>query len=83
MTRKDFELIAASLRNSSASPETVQAMADTLATTNPRLDRARFIKAASPVQMKTVRNLMSGKEIEIAADTPLSCDPSSETYWSM
>lgn len=33
--------------------------------------------------MKTVRNLMSGKEIEIPADTPLCCDPSSETYWSM
>lgn len=35
------------------------------------------------VRMKTVRNLMSGKEIEIPADTPLACDPSSETYWSM
>ena len=33
--------------------------------------------------MKTVKNLMTGKLIEIAADTPLSCDPSSETYWSM
>lgn len=32
---------------------------------------------------KTVRNLQSGKEIEIPIDTPLSCDPSSETYWSM
>lgn len=30
-----------------------------------------------------VRNLMTGKEIEIAADTPLCCDPSSERYWSM
>ena len=33
--------------------------------------------------MKTVRNLMSGKEIQIATDTPRSCDPSSELYWSM
>jgi hypothetical protein len=33
--------------------------------------------------MKTVTNLMSGKPVEIAADTPLCCDPSSETYWSM
>lgn len=33
--------------------------------------------------MKTVRNLMSGKEIEIPHDTPRSCDPSSELYWSM
>ena len=33
--------------------------------------------------MKTVRNLMTGKEIQIAHDTPRSCDPSSELYWSM
>ena len=33
--------------------------------------------------MKTVKNLMSGKEIQIAHDTPRSCDPSSELYWSM
>ena len=33
--------------------------------------------------MKTVTNLMSGKEIQIDADTPCSCDPSSELYWSM
>ena len=33
--------------------------------------------------MKTVRNLMSGKDIQIPHDTPRSCDPSSELYWSM
>ena len=33
--------------------------------------------------MKTVRNLMSGKDIQIPRDTPRSCDPSSELYWSM
>ena len=33
--------------------------------------------------MKKVRNLMSGVEIEIPADTPRCCDPSSELYWSM
>lgn len=33
--------------------------------------------------MKRVKNLMSGKEIEIPADTPACCDPSTETYWSM
>jgi hypothetical protein len=32
---------------------------------------------------KIVRNLMSGKEVEIDYDTPRSCDPSSELYWSM
>lgn len=33
--------------------------------------------------MKTVRNLQTGKEIQISVGTPLCCDPSSETYWSM
>ena len=35
------------------------------------------------VHKKTVRNLMSGKDVVIDSDTPLCCDPSSETYWSM
>ena len=34
------------------------------------------------VPMITVTNLMSGKPVQIAADTPWSCNPSSETYWS-
>ena len=33
--------------------------------------------------MKTVKNLMTGNDIEIAHDTPRSCDPSSELYWTM
>ena len=32
--------------------------------------------------MKTVRNLMSGVDIQIPHDTPWACNPSSETYWS-
>jgi hypothetical protein len=32
---------------------------------------------------RTVRNLMTGELVEIAHDTPRSCDPSSELYWSM
>jgi len=39
--------------------------------------------ANRPVKMKKVVSLMSGEEIEIPADTPRCCDPSSETYWSM
>lgn len=31
----------------------------------------------------TVKNLMSGKDVEIDADTPWCCRPDSETYWSM
>jgi hypothetical protein len=44
--------------------------------------REQFRIEAVPT-MKTVRNLMSGEEIEIPHDTPRSCDPSSELYWSM
>jgi hypothetical protein len=33
--------------------------------------------------MKTVTSLMSGKDVQIPHDTPRSCDPSSELYWSM
>lgn len=32
---------------------------------------------------KTVKNLMTGEDVTIDADTPRSCDPSSELYWSM
>lgn len=38
---------------------------------------------SEPVEMKTVRNLMSGIEISIPANTPFCCDPSTEIYWSM
>ena len=31
---------------------------------------------------RTVRNLMTGRDIEIDADTPRCCDPSSERFWS-
>lgn len=36
-----------------------------------------------PVGMKTVKNLMTGENIQIAEDTPYCCDPSTERYWSM
>lgn len=36
-----------------------------------------------PVGTKTVRNLMTGKPVQIEADTPWCCNPASETYWSM
>lgn len=34
------------------------------------------------VPMITVKNLMSGKEVQIRADTPWHCRPDSESYWS-
>lgn len=33
--------------------------------------------------MVTVKNLMTGKDIQIDRDTPWCCNPASETYWSM
>ena len=32
---------------------------------------------------KIVKNLITGADVEIDADTPRCCDPSSETYWTM
>jgi hypothetical protein len=32
---------------------------------------------------KTVKNLMTGAAVVIPHDTPRSCDPSSELYWTM
>lgn len=34
------------------------------------------------VYRKKVKNLMTGKEVEIDSNTPFCCDPSSETFWS-
>nr|NDG06034.1 hypothetical protein [Oxalobacteraceae bacterium] len=36
-----------------------------------------------PKRTRVVHNLMTGKPVEIDVNTPLCCDPSSETYWSM
>lgn len=33
--------------------------------------------------MMTVKNLMTGQNVEIDRDTPWCCNPASETYWSM
>ena len=33
--------------------------------------------------MQTVKNLMTGKDIQIDRDTPWCCNPASETFWSM
>lgn len=39
--------------------------------------------AINSQRTKKVKNLMTGKDVEIPYNTPLSCDPSSELYWSM
>jgi hypothetical protein len=33
-------------------------------------------------KMVTVKNLMTGKDVQIDRDTPWSCNPASESYWS-
>jgi hypothetical protein len=34
------------------------------------------------VYRKTVKNLISGQDVEIDSNTPRCCDPSTEAYWS-
>jgi hypothetical protein len=51
--------------------------------------RADYLIAESGVfyatieKTTTVKNLMSGKDVVQSVNTPLACDPSSETYWSI
>ena len=54
----------------------------TLSSKNQKIMEAEFGRKARK-GYKLTRNLMSKKVIEIEIDTPLCCDPSSETYWSM
>lgn len=44
-------------------------------------DAEDFFKHIEKKEVK--RNLLSGKEFVQGVNTPLCCDPSSETYWSM
>ena len=47
------------------------------------MEAFRTLSPNSPALKKTVKNLMTGKNVEIDADTPWCCNPASETYWSM
>ena len=62
---------SATCSNRNAGAEVYQAMEETL------------FMLKHPVGMKTVKNLMSGQDIDIPEDTPYCCDPSTERYWSM
>jgi hypothetical protein len=44
-------------------------------------DAETFRKSIEKQEIR--KNLMSGKEFSQPVNTPLCCDPSSETYWSM
>ena len=54
-----------------------------LAQTSKTLEAFRVLNPYYVFPKKTVKNLMTGKEIEIDADTPHCCNPATETYWSM
>jgi hypothetical protein len=47
VTKKNFELIAECLRDSRAPAHVVETFANTLATTNGRFDKRRFIEAST------------------------------------
>jgi len=57
--------------------DAVKAVVETCAKMNPD---TRYEYTAA---MMKVKNLMTGKEVEIPSDTPWCCNPASETYWSM
>jgi hypothetical protein len=46
MTRKDYQLIAYTLRDSEAPENVIEALAEAFAADNPRFDETRFILAA-------------------------------------
>jgi hypothetical protein len=54
-----------------------------------KIDKAAYAVAEesefyrSIEKQETKQNLMSGGEFSQGVNTPLCCDPSSETYWSM
>jgi hypothetical protein len=50
-------------------------------TTHAIAERSHF--HAKIEKTETKRNLISGKEFTQPVNTPSSCDPSTETYWSM
>jgi len=54
-----------------------------LAQTSKTLEAFKVLNPGFVFPKKKVKNLMTGKEIEIDADTPNCCNPASETYWSM
>ena len=49
----------------------------------PKRVRNRLRKGKNVTEMKTVKVLTTGQEIQIPVDTSACCDPSTELYWSM
>lgn len=43
------------------------------------MDKTTYLAQVPQIQ---VTNLMTGKQVQIAADTPWCCRPDSESYWS-
>jgi hypothetical protein len=65
----------------------MNSMAQEMLNLLPKRKQKEFIKAVEEFngrQLVTVKNLMSGIEVEIRrADQGTVCDPSQERYWSM
>ena len=45
--------------------------------------RKMLARNVTHTDYKEVKNMMTGAIVKIPVDTPMSCDPSTETYWSM
>lgn len=75
MSDKQYAYKAVALRHA----DKIEARYDCKCNAMPQVD---YYKSYGNLTKK-VTNLMSGVEIEIGINTPMSCDPSSETHWSM
>jgi hypothetical protein len=82
-TLSHLAMIERYVENARQDPEHAQAYLTWIKQACEAIRREQPKPVTKPTKMKSVRNLMSGKMIEIEANTPLCCDPSSETYWSM
>jgi hypothetical protein len=48
-----------------------------------RVELVNGVPTEIPSTHRVVKNLMSGRDVVEAIDTPLCCSVASETYWSM
>ena len=49
-----------------------------------KVDIADYLTFCKSIEKtRTVKNMMSGREVQQPVNTPRCCDVSSETYWSM
>ena len=86
---KETTVIFPDYRKSYATERAAKSALTKAATSNKIADKSKY-GIANTVDFRdniekhvTRKNLMSGKEIDVAVNTPTYMDPSCESYWSM